>query len=84
MTKATFLTHLQPELINGQPVDPDNVFDTLEQQRDQDILSESVTRSALRYQASMTHPDYLEQITSEGAATIGQFRNGNFHPVELD
>ena len=69
--KATSLTHLQIEFINRQSVNPDLVFSTLEQQRDQGTLSKSVASSSLRYQASTTHPSYLEQMTSDGKFTAG-------------
>ncbi len=77
-------TRLQAEPIYGQSIDPDTLFDALEQQRNQGTLSEAVTGSTLRYQASTTHPGYLEQIKPEGEIIVGQFRDGHFIPVELD
>ncbi len=78
------LARVQVEPIYGQTVDPDALFDSLEQQRQQGTLSEAVTGNVLRYQASTAHPGYLEQITPEGTITVGQFRNGQFTPAKFD
>lgn len=78
------LARVQVEPIYGQPIDPDTLFDSLEQQREQGTLSETVTGSTLRYQASTTHPGYLEQITPEGNISTGQFHNGQFIPAKFD
>ncbi len=78
------LARVQVEPIYGQAVSPDAVFEELEQQRKQGTLSEAITGNTLRYQASSTHPGYLEQITPEGTIKVGQFQNGQFVPAELD
>ncbi len=37
-----------------------------------------VTTSAIKYQSSIAHPGFLEQIDREGKVVIGQFKNGGF------
>jgi len=75
---ATGLTQLKVEPIYGKPIDPDDVFNLLEVQRQQGSLTQAVTDSAIKYQSSLTQPGYLERIDQEGNIVVGQFKNGDF------
>ena len=75
---ATGLTQVKVEPIYGKPIDPDEVFNLLETQRQQGSLTQVVTSGAIKYQSSLTHPGYLEQIDQEGNVLVGQFKNGEF------
>lgn len=72
------LARVKVEPIYGEPVDPDDVFRTMEQQRRNGSLSQAVTNSAVKYQASLSNPGYLERIGQDGKMTVGQFKNGEF------
>jgi len=79
---ATGLTQVNVEPIYGKPIDPDDVFNLLEAQRQQGILAQTVTGSAFKYQSSLTQPGYLERIEQNGNFLVGQFENGEFVPAE--
>jgi len=72
------LAEIKLKLTSGQPIEPDAVFNTLESDRRQATLSDSVTGSDITYQASHSRPGMLEQINPDGNVIIGQFRNGQF------
>jgi hypothetical protein len=72
------LTVIKTEPVFSDPVDPDRVFQSLEEKRDTGVLSGEVTNSAVCYQASTEHPGYLEKIDACNNITTGQFKNGQF------
>ena len=75
------LSVLKIEPVVSSPVDPDSVFQSLEDDRNAGVLSSTVSSSAVRYQASTKHSGYLEKIDPDGKITTGQFENGAF--IEL-
>jgi len=75
---AMGLTQVKVEPIYGSRINPDAVFKTLDRQREEGGLTEQVTQSAIKYQSSLKHPGYLEQIDEQGDITVGQFNNGIF------
>jgi len=75
------LVTLKIEPIINKTIDPSAVFKSLEKDRANGHLKKQVSSSAIRYQASQTHPNYLEQIDSNGQITVGQFKNGIFTPL---
>ena len=79
---ATGLTQVNVEPIYGKPIDPDDVFNLLEVQRQQGSLTQAVTDSAIKYQSSLTQPGYLERIDQNGNVLVGQFKNGEFVSVD--
>jgi len=79
---ATGLTQVHVEPIYGKPIDPDDVFNLLEAQRQQGTLTQTVTGSAIKYQSSLTQPGYLERIDQNGNVLVGQFENGEFVSAE--
>ncbi len=72
------LTIIKTEPVISLPIDPDEVFETLENDRKAGTLLNTITNSAVKYQVSLEHPGYLEQINPNGNMTTGQFENGQF------
>lgn len=75
------LARVKVEPLYGEPVEPEDVFQALETQRDSGSLAQSVTGSAVKYQASVTHPGLLERIDAHGDVTLGQFMDGEFRAL---
>ncbi|SER18044.1 ParD-like antitoxin of type II toxin-antitoxin system [Nitrosomonas sp. Nm51] len=75
------LSRIKVEPVYGVPVDPDAVFESLENKRKNGTLSNRVTAAAHRYQASSEHPGYLDRIDREGNTTTGRFQKGQFIPL---
>jgi len=75
------LARVKVEPLYGEPVDPEDVFQALETQRDSGSLAQSVTGNAVKYQASVTHPGLLERIDAHGDVTLGQFMDGEFRAL---
>merc|ERR1711916_220622 len=75
------LAQVKIEPVTSQPVDADQVFASLNNQRNSGELAERISAGNVRYQASRQHPGLLEQINPNGSVVIGQFRNGLFEPV---
>ncbi len=74
------VAHLRLEPIRVAAVDPGSVFDTMEQARRNGSLAGSVTTAQDRYQASVSHPGFLERISSDGIRSVGTFVDGVFRP----
>jgi hypothetical protein len=66
------------EPVSSEPADPAAVFQSLETDRAAGVLPQTVTGSAIRYQASSTHPGCLEQIRPDGRIIMGKFQGGEF------
>ena len=79
---STGLTQVKVEPIYGKPIDPDDVFNLLETQRQQGALTQAVTSSAIKYQSSLVYPGYLERMDQKGNVSVGQFKNGEFVTVD--
>jgi len=79
---AAGLARLKVEPTVSQSIDPEAVFAAVEADRRSGVLSKKVTTASIRYQASVTHPGYLEQIDENGARTVGTFNNGAFTPFD--
>ena len=78
------LARLKVEPTLARPVDPDAVFAAVETDRRTGELARKATTAAIRYQASDTHPGYLEQIGENGVRIVGSFRGGVFIPITSD
>jgi len=72
------LTTLKTEPVFSAPIDPDAVFQSLENERKEGILQNTISANSVKYQASMQHLGYLEQIDPNGTVTVGWFENGQF------
>lgn len=75
------LAHLKVVPNTVAPINADDIFSALEARRRMGELSRSVTTATPSYQASITHPGYLEQIDKNDHRTIGMFQNGVFTPI---
>ena len=72
------LAKIKVEPIHNEPVDPGEVFQSLETERASGTLPQTVTSSPIQYQVSVTHPGYLEQINPDGTIKTGKFQGGVF------
>jgi hypothetical protein len=72
------LTRLTVEPVIAGPVDPDEVFEDLDEQRENGTLQQNVTTSPVRYQVSQRLPGLLDRIDQYGDVTTGRFENGEF------
>lgn len=76
------LARLKVEPTVSQPIGPEVVFAAVEADRRSGELSKKVTTAPIRYQASVTHPGYLEQVDEKGVCVVGTFRSGIFTPID--
>lgn len=68
------------EPVKVDAVDPDALFAELDADRVSGSLSQRVTGCEVRYQASVAHPGWLEQIRQDGSRVVGRFEGGEFRP----
>jgi len=78
------LARLRVEPVSSLPVNPDQVFTALEQERRSGALVDAVSASAVRYQACSDRPGYLERIDRQGQRSVGRFVAGRFRPGPAD
>lgn len=78
LSVTTGMAQIKVEPVYAQPVDPDTVFQALEEERDNGLLAQNITSSKVKYQTSTTNPGYLEKIDLDGKRSVGQFQNGVF------
>jgi len=67
--------------MNNKRIVPEDVFEDLERSRRDGSLSQSVTKSQIKYQACLTYPGYIEHIDEHNNVTIGKWKNGIFIPL---
>jgi len=67
---------------NEVVINPESLFEEMEQQRAKGTLDHDFGSSPIKYQLCQSNPDYLEQIDINGIVTIGSFKDGKFFPVE--
>ncbi len=72
------LAIIKIEPIHSEPVNPGELFQSLEAERASGILPKTVTNSSIQYQISVTRPGYLEQINPDGTIKTGKFQGGVF------
>ena len=75
---ASGLTVIKTEAVFSSAIDPNDVFSTLERNRQSGVLQESVSSNSVQYQVSEKYLGYLEQCDQEGLIITGQFENGKF------
>lgn len=66
------------EKIEAPRVDKGALFGSLEIMRDSGTLSQAVSSAETKYQASPSHPGYLERINNDGSRDAGMFKGGKF------
>ncbi len=60
-------------------IDPDLIFDNLEDDRAKGLLAEEVSSAKIYYEASIEHPGCLDQVNSiTKTRRTGSFENGKF------
>ena len=72
------LTRIKTEPVISSPINPDEVFKALENDRKAGLLAKSVASATVSYQASTKQLGLLEQIDPDGNITVGEFKNGQF------
>ena len=82
LSVASGLAKINIEPIYAKPVNPDAVFEALEDDRRAGSLYQITSNNTVRYQVSESHLGYLEQINSDGEITTGKFDNGEFSPLD--
>lgn len=65
----------------GQPVDPEAVISAVERDQLSGELCKKIEAGGVRYQVSVSHPGYLEQIDRAGHCCVGSFSDGIFTPL---
>lgn len=70
---------IKVEPVASPPVDPADVFDSLESSRKKGALREKVTSASIYYETSLSRPGLLDRVnTATGERQTGLFRNGEF------
>lgn len=73
------LSKIVVEKIEAPRIDKTALFNSLDSVKKSGALSRAVTQAETTYQASTSHPGYLERINKDGSRDIGQFTNGQFN-----
>ncbi len=67
------------EPVQSTSIDPNVVFESLENSRKSGNLAKKVTSSAVYYESSLSHPGLIDKVDSTtGKRQTGHFRNGEF------
>ncbi len=72
------LATINVEETHNIEIDADELFDSLELQRESGSLSRNITSTPYAYQASKRLEGMLERVDSQGKITTGYFENGEF------
>jgi len=73
------LKKIKIEPVISEPMNPDDVFNSIEIRRKNGTLTDEVTSSAIYYEASLSQPGLLDKVNSAtGKRQTGQFKNGEF------
>ncbi len=64
----------------SQPVNPENIFAAVDKASSTKKLGQQITRRALYYEASKSHPGLLDQVKPDGSRRAGHFSGGSFLP----
>ncbi|MBK7493254.1 MAG: hypothetical protein KBF68_08980 [Nitrosomonas sp.] len=76
------LAKITVEPVSSEPVDPIGIFQSLEDDRASGILPQMVNGNVLKYQVSLAHHGYLEQIHPDGRVQTGKFQDGEFIAID--
>ncbi len=73
------LKRVKVESVDLEPVDPTDIFNSLEVSRKSEKLGEKVTSAAFYFEASRRRPGLLDRVnTATGERQTGRFYNGEF------
>ncbi|MEL0084155.1 MAG: hypothetical protein VW985_14105 [Gammaproteobacteria bacterium] len=73
---------LSVEVAEVQAIDPDQLFNQLEEQRSGGRVVHASGEGEVAYQSSADHPGLIEQIQHNGERTVGRFEEGVFTPLK--
>ena len=66
----------------SSPVDSEDIFNALENDRAMGLLADKVTAARVYYEASVEHPGYLDRVNAvTGKRQAGSFENGEFKAI---
>jgi hypothetical protein len=83
MALSQGLVDVKMEPITSVPIDPNDVFNALENDRKNKTLSQKVTSARYYYESSETQPGLLDRVdTKTGKRRTGEFKNGKFKAVK--
>ncbi len=78
-TVAQGIKKIKLEPVKSLVVDPDDIFDYLENDRKKGVLAQRVTSARVYYEASKSRFGFLDKIDSAtGKRQTGKFENGKF------
>ena len=60
------------------PLNPDEIFSRVEEERAAGYLAKKVTKASVSYEADASRPGMLIQINFDGSRDAGHFKNGKF------
>jgi hypothetical protein len=76
------LKKITVEAVNSEPINPDDVFASLEKSRQNGTLSGKTTSAAVYYEACPSSPGFIDRVDSAtGERQTGRFENGKFIPA---
>ncbi|NQY38231.1 MAG: hypothetical protein HRT37_25495 [Alteromonadaceae bacterium] len=75
------LTKISVQPVVDSSVNFDDVLNEVHLRAASGELSQTIANGKIRYQASDSHPGFLEQIAPDGSVTIGLFKAGDFLAV---
>jgi len=68
--------------VHSIPIDPEVIFNDLENDRAKGVLAKNVTSAKIYYEASLEHPGYLDRVNSVTKKRLaGSFKNGEFKEI---
>lgn len=68
--------------VQSIPIDPEVVFNDLENNRAKGLLAKNVTSAKVYYEASLEHPGYLDRVDSVTKKRMtGSFKDGEFKRI---
>lgn len=74
------IAEVHVEIAESKAINPEQIFTEVEKASASGQLGRKITRNALFYEASITHPGMLDQVMPDGSRRIGSFSNGLFLP----
>ncbi len=74
------LAEIRVDRVQGYTLETKSVLDLVARERGQ--LTKRLMSHGPNYQVCTDHPGYLEEVLPDGSRRIGQFEQGEFHPLD--
>lgn len=74
------IARVRVEIPAARPLDPLQIFATVDQSRLNTQLGQQITRGSLYYESSISRPGLLDQVKADGSRLTGRFSGGVFLP----